>query len=357
MMKSNSRLFRLEVWFFLAILAISFIVSCVQKEDTMVPINSVKIEILSTDSISIRAITLMNSNLGFAGNKGQYGLYDAQKNTVKANIKKQDTLLPNFRSVASTTTDFFMLSIQNPALLYKTGNTGEMELVYKEENEKVFYDAMTFWNDQEGIAMGDPTEECLSIIITRDGGESWTKIPCDKLPEIAKGEAAFAASDTNIAISDNHTWILTGGMKSRVFYSADKGEIWEVFDTPVVQGKQTTGGYSVDFYDDKIGFIIGGDYTSVDDNSNNKAITVDGGRTWELVSEASGPGYQSCVQFVPGSKGQQLVSAGKTGVWVSNNMGKDWERLTETGFYTLRFLNDSVAYAGGNNILAKLYFK
>ncbi|NER18494.1 oxidoreductase [Spongiivirga citrea] len=341
----------------MAILAISFIISCTQKEDKLLPIDSVKIETLTTDSISIRAITLMGSNLGFAGNKGQYGLYDAQKNMVKTNIKKQDTLLPNFRSVASTRNDFFMLSIQNPALLYKTGDTGEMELVYKEENEKVFYDAMTFWNDQEGIAMGDPTEECLSVIITRDGGKSWTKISCDKLPEVAKGEAAFAASDTNIAIIGDHTWILTGGIKSRVFYSADKGETWEVFETPLVQGKETTGGYSIDFYEDKTGFIIGGDYTKVDDNSKNKAITADGGRTWQLISEASGPGYQSCVQFVPGRNGQQLVSVGKTGIWVSNNTGKDWEQLSETGFYTLRFLNDSVAYAGGNNILAKLHFK
>jgi hypothetical protein len=57
------------------------------------------------------------------------------------------------------------------------------------------------------------------------------------LPRTANGEAAFAASNTNIVIKGNNTWIVSGGMKARVFYSADKGNTWEVYDTPIVQGK------------------------------------------------------------------------------------------------------------------------
>ena len=64
-----------------------------------------------------------------------------------------DTINPSFRATAHTATDFFMLSIGNPALLYKTSTTG-MKLVYAEENEAVFYDSMKFWNNEEGIAIG-----------------------------------------------------------------------------------------------------------------------------------------------------------------------------------------------------------
>jgi hypothetical protein len=28
---------------------------------------------------------------------------------------------------------------------------------------------MQFWNNKEGIAMGDPIADCLNVIITRDG--------------------------------------------------------------------------------------------------------------------------------------------------------------------------------------------
>ncbi|MDX1542907.1 MAG: oxidoreductase [Christiangramia sp.] len=312
--------------------------------------------ILEDDSLSVRAIEVIGENLAFAGNNGKYGLYNSANNAWKTNVQKFDSIAPEFRAVASTANDFFMLSVGNPALLYKTGDSGKMELVYREENEKVFYDALAFWNDNEGIAMGDPTDECISIIITRNGGKSWTKLDCEKLPKAVEGEAAFAASNSNIAINGEKTWIITGGVKSRILYSPDKGKTWEVFDTPLLQGKPTTGGYSLDFYDENNGIIIGGDYTNPQGNSGNKAITKDGGRTWELVAEGKDPGYKSSVRYVPDSNAEQIVATGFTGIDYSKDGGKTWKKLSEEGFYTLRFMNDTVAYAAGKNRIAKLVF-
>ena len=121
--------------------------------------------------------------------------------------------------------------------------------MYSESDAAVFYDSMDFWNAQEGIAMGDPTDDCLSILLTKDSGENWYKVPCEQLPNTVIGEAAFAASDTNISIVGDHVWIASGGVVSRVFYSSDKGHSWTVFNTPIVQGTPTTGIYSIDFYD------------------------------------------------------------------------------------------------------------
>lgn len=313
--------------------------------------------VLEDDSLSIRAIEVIGRNLAFAANNGKYGLYNSADNSWKTNTQKFDTIIPEFRAVASTSNDFFMLSVGNPALLYKTGNSGNMELVYKEENEKVFYDAMAFWNDTEGIAMGDPTDGCISIIITRNGGNSWSKLDCENLPEALEGEAAFAASNSNIAIQGNNTWILTGGMKSRILFSPDKGKTWEVFETPLLQGKPTSGGYSIDFYNDEIGVIIGGDYTSPEGNSGNKAISLDGGRSWNLIADAKDPGYKSAVRFVPNSNGQGIVATGFTGIHYSNDRGETWKKLSDEGFYTLRFVNDSLAYAAGKGRVARLKFQ
>ncbi|APG59738.1 WD40/YVTN/BNR-like repeat-containing protein [Christiangramia salexigens] len=323
------------------------------------PSNFEKVEvevILQDDSLSVRAIELMGKNLAFAANGGVYGLYNSQKGTWGTNTVEFNETKPEFRAVASTSNDFFMLSVGNPALLYKTGDEGNMEVIYKEENEKVFYDAMTFWNDKEGIAMGDPTDNCISVIITRDGGKSWKKLDCSLLPEAAEGEAAFAASNSNIAVQGDHTWILTGGKRSRILYSSDKGKSWEVFDTPLIQGKATTGGYSLDFYDKDRGIIIGGDYTDPDGNTSNKAITRDGGKTWNLIADGKMPGYKSSIRYVPNSDAKGIVATGFTGIDYSKDGGKNWERLSEEGFYTLRFLNDSVAYAAGKGRIAKLRF-
>lgn len=320
--------------------------------------SSVEIQtILEEDSLSIRAIEIIGNNLAFAANRGTFGMYNFGDNTWRTNTQKYDSLVPEYRAVAATDDDFFMLSVGSPALLYKTGDSGAMELVYKEENEKAFYDAMAFWNNKEGIAIGDPTNNCISIIITRDGGRTWKKLSCNPLPEVIEGEAAFAASNSNIAIKGDKTWILSGGMTSRVYFSPDKGENWEVFDTPLLDGKATTGGYTMDFYDENFGIILGGDYTNPEGNTGNKAITTDGGKTWELIAEGEEPGYKSSVRFMPNTGGEKIIATGFSGISISKDSGETWEELSNEGFYTLRFKNDSVAYAAGKGRIAKLTFR
>ncbi|MFV8226018.1 WD40/YVTN/BNR-like repeat-containing protein [Christiangramia aquimixticola] len=352
----------------LSILLILLIIACKGDKDESKEFSSEKKErvaftnmevenLLKDDSLSIRAIELMGNNLAFAANNGSYGLYDPVNDSWKTGKQKHDTLSPEFRAVGSTSNDFFMLSVGTPALLYKTGDSGAMELVYKEEHEKVFYDAMAFWNDNEGIAIGDPTDGCMSVIITRNGGNSWSKLNCKDLPKVNEGEAAFAASNSNIAIQGSKTWILTGGMSSRILFSPDKGKTWEVFDIPLTQGTPTGGGYSLDFYDEKTGFIIGGDYTNPEGNTGNKAVTKDGGKTWNLVAEGQEPGYKSSVRYVPGTNGKELIATGFTGIHYSKDGGETWEKLSDEGFYTLRFLNDSVAYAAGKGRISKLNFR
>lgn len=335
------------------------LVGCKQneKEEARITFSQVEIQPILEDSVSVRAIEVMGQNLAFAANRGWYGLYNDATGDFKVNLQEQDSLAPEFRAVASTESDFFMLSVGSPALLFKTGDAGQMELVYREDHEDAFYDAMTFWNNEEGIAMGDPTDKCLSVIVTRDGGHTWKKLECDVLPSVEEGEAAFAASNSNIAVSGNKAWILSGGMKSRIFYTADKGNSWEVFDTPLLQGAATSGGYSMDFYNESKGIIAGGDYTNIEGNTGNIAVTEDGGKTWKLVSEGKGPGYISGVRYVPNSGGNEIVAVGPEGIYYTEDAGENWNKLSTEALHTIRFVTDSTAYGGGNNRIVKLKFR
>ena len=106
--------------FILPLILVVFLFSCGKKE-TFKPRNflKVEIEILLKDSLlSIRAIDIMNDNsLAFAANNGVFGLFNNQTQSWKTSIQKHDTLDLHFRSAAHTETDFFILSIDNPALL------------------------------------------------------------------------------------------------------------------------------------------------------------------------------------------------------------------------------------------------
>ncbi|PNQ72455.1 oxidoreductase [Hanstruepera neustonica] len=344
----------------LALLITLCFLSC-KKEPKKQPqdFSKVDIEVLLQDSLlNVRALELDDPpNYSIASSNGLI-IYAIKNDTAKLAVGyydvKYDSIIPNFRSLAATSRATFALSIGNPALLY--GITSDTtKLVYQENHPKVFYDSMEFWNDDEGIAVGDAIDGCLSVIITRDGGNTWSKLPCDQLPLAAEGEGAFAASDTNIAIVGNKTWV--GTTVGRIYYSDDKGKTWDVIDTPIVKEKDTEGIYSLDFYDELNGFAIGGDYTKPADSSANKTRTQDGGKTWQLVAENKSPGYRSCVQYIPNGNGKELVAIGFKGIDYSHDSGNTWKHLSDEGFYTIRFLNDSVAYAAGAGRIAKLTFR
>lgn len=326
--------------------------SCIQsKKSISDPFSSVKIETIVEDSLlNIRAIELNSHKLMAVSSVGNRYMIDLDTQGVLIDRVSTDTI--NFRASALVNDTFFSLSIGNPALLFK-----DDVLVYEETHPNVFYDALHFWNSKEGMAVGDPINGCMSIIITRDGGETWQKTPCVLLPPINEGEAAFAASDTNIAIVGNQAWVATGGRSSRVLYTSDKGKSWSVFETPIIQGEETTGIFSIDFYDGLNGFAIGGDYTKPKNQHSNKIRTRNGGKTWDVVAQDQTPGYRSCVQFSPNSHAKGLVAVGFEGIDYSSDAGETWKQLSDEGFYTLRFVNDSVAYAAGKGRISKLIFE
>jgi photosystem II stability/assembly factor-like uncharacterized protein len=342
-------------------LVIAFFAFCLSFKSIAQPniFQSIEIDTILNDKISIRAILTDNDKLWYAGNKSLFGYYNFKTGEKFQKQIYNDSLKLEFRSIAQNSNSIFIVNVGNPATIFQINKSDlSFKKVYSENNEKVFYDSMNFWNDQEGIAIGDPIENCLCILITRDGGKSWQKTSCDELPKVYEGEAAFAASNTNIVIKKKKTWIVSGGKKSRVFYSSNRGKSWHVFETPIVQGKAMTGIFSADFYDNKRGVVVGGNYEVQEQNFQNKAMTLDGGKTWKLIGENKGFGYASCIQFVPNSNGKQLISVGTTGIYYSFDAGKSWKQFSsDKTLYTLRFIDDTTAFAAGKDKIIKIEFK
>jgi len=306
---------------------------------------------------SIRAIEAVNDTLlFFAGSNGIFG--KISKDLVHLDsIKKIDSHRFHFRSIAFNRKDIFMLSIENPAHMYRFDAYSDdfnAQLVYREEHSKVFYDAMLFKDALIGYALGDPTGSCFSVLKTIDGGNNWYKIDCTELPAIIEGEAAFAASNSNVAVHNNTVWFVSGGKKARVFKSQDNGKKWQVFDTPIVQGEAMTGIFTCDFYNEKNGVIMGGNYDKPTDTKSTKAFTKDGGKTWQLIADQKIPGFISCVRYVPGSKGKKLIAVASTGIYYTGNTGDSWQKISDKPYNTVRFSSKNVAWLGGNEIISKI---
>lgn len=328
------------------------------KKEIVRPYNHLEIDTAFNCNCSIRAIDVDRESIFFSGSNGVYGYLDPEDLSVKyIDSIEIDQKRIEFRGLSRTKMGDFILGVDNPAFICKVDPSGGKEVLFKQDLKGSFFDAMAFWNNREGVIIGDPTKGCMAFLITRDGGETWNPVPCDKIEKAEEGEAAFAASNSNIAIVGDSIWGLSGGQASRVYFSSDKGKNWKVFDTPLIDGKNTTGGYSIDFYDPKIGVVFGGDFTNPSRNTANKAVTTDGGKTWQLIADGEDPGYKSSIRFVPGRGGKEMIATGFTGISYTHDFGQTWRDLSEEEFYTLRFLNDSVAFAAGEGRIAKLRFK
>lgn len=338
-----------------------FIVSCSSSKKIVSSFNYSKIEIdtLLSQKMSSRALLVDGNKVWFGATSNNFGYINLTTKENKIIEIGNLDLKIDFRSIAQTTNSVFVVSVANPGLLYKIDkNFDKIELVYEEKHEKVFYDSMLFMNDKEGIAIGDPTENCPSIIKTNDGGLTWKKLSCDNLPKFADGEAFFAASNTNIMYRNKTLIMVSGGKKSRVYISKDKGLTWKINETPIVQGSEMTGAFTADFYNDNIGIIAGGDYEKPLQNFQNKVVTSDGGRTWQLIADNQAFGYASCVQYVPNSNGKCLLEMGANGIFYSNDSAKSWTQLaSDKDFIAFRFIDEKTVVASGKNRIVRIRLK
>ena len=300
---------------------------------------------------SIRAIQVVNDReVWFAGSNGVVGHTIDGGKTWTIDSIRTNGVYQEFRSIVVTQEAVQVLTVGSPAVVYRSTNNGKRwKEVYREEGETVFYDAMFFKDDLNGVAVGDNSGGCMSVILTSDGGKSWSRLSCVNLPDALEGEGCFAASNSNIDWVGENIWFVT--TKSRVFKSIDNGKSWQIIDTPILKGGQMTGIYSVDFLDKNRGIIVGGDWNKKEINFGNIALTRDGGNTWELLSDGMGPGYRSCVRFL--NNEQRIIAISSQGFSFSEDFGYNWHERDIKGYYAFS-IGETTIWLSGNRKIGKV---
>ncbi len=238
---------------------------------------------------------------------------------------------------------------QGQAQIFHTGDGVHWSKQFESSQPGVFLDALSFWDDQHGIAMSDPVGGRLFILTTDDGGATWAQVPTEAAPPMLAGEAAFAASGTCLTIDGtSNVWIATGGAsRARVFRSSDRGRTWSVADTPIHAGTSAAGIFSIAFSDAQHGVAVGGEYTKPREPSANVALTSDGGKTWRLATGPLPPGYMSGVAYVPGTNGRGLVAVGLAGTARSSDGGDSWMMVDTVAYNSVAFASRDGGWAVG----------
>ncbi len=248
-------------------------------------------KILKLDTqASFRAVHAPHPNICWIGGSGGTVLRTTDGGEVWDIMKVHDADSLDFRGIYGFDRETAVAMSAGPAeqgkaRLYRTENGGDSwELVYQTSQRGVFLDGMSFWNSKEGICFGDPVDGRFFILTTQDGGRTWQELPLDKRPTALEKEAAFAASNSSLlTVGKKQAFIGTGGAgKARVLRSEDNGQTWQVSETPLPAGP-TSGIFGLQFWSNKHGIAVGGDYQDVNKKAPNLLLTRDGGVSWELT--------------------------------------------------------------------------
>ncbi|MEO5572754.1 MAG: oxidoreductase [Bacteroidia bacterium] len=310
------------------------------------------------DTPSLRGLSVVNNDLiWISGNKGFVAVSDnGGKNWNIKKIPNADTL--DFRDIEGfDAKTAIVMNSGSPSVFFKTTDGGlNWKTVYKNEDKKVFFDGMDFWDEKRGIAFSDPIDGKLFLISTNDGGKSWKEMPYKDCPQVQEGEAGFAASGTSIRTTgDGFAYIGTGGKAAHLFSSGDYGKTWKKYSCPIIKFKESTGIFSLAFKDSRTGIVIGGDYTADTLSKDNCYLTFSGGKNWKLPFHAP-PGYRSCVEYITQT---YLIATGPIGTDISYDGGQTWKQLIAAGFNVARKAKkgNRVFLAGNNGKMGVLDYK
>ncbi len=297
---------------------------------------------------SLRGLSAVNDRVAWASGASGTVLRTVDGGATWKRIPAPDSADLDFRDVHAFSEDSAILMSAGPGPLsriYTTSDGGaHWKLTLKNEDEKGFFDAIAFWDRKRGLLAGDAVNGRMTLLRTEDGGASWKPAV---MPVALEGEGAYAASGTCVTVGRNgRAWFATGGAESaRVFRSTDWGVTWQVSNTPVRHDGAGSGIFSIAFWDDLHGVVVGGKHSAPTESADNIAFSEDGGVTWKAPSAQRPTGYRSAV--LAAVKRKILIVTGTTGTEISRDGGATWQPLGAEGYHALS-LGGSTIWASGN---------
>ena len=318
--------------------------------------NAQQVKVLTSGTkTSLRGLSVVSDNVVWAsGSNGTVAKSIDGGNTWKwltvKGFEKND-----FRDIEAFDENIaIIMAVDSPAYILKTIDGGTTwKTVYENHTKGMFLDAMDFYDDKNGVVIGDPIDNKIFLAFTNDGGNTWVEKYKNMNPSLSKGEACFASSGTNIKLfSKQRETFITGGTNSRILVN----DIFNYtkINLPIIQGKESTGANSVDIKNKKTMVVVGGDFTLKDDTTKNCFYTNDAGKTWH-APQISPSGYRSCVLFY---KKKTWLTCGLNGVDISNDKCHSFVRISNESFHVCKKAKHgkSMFFAGTGGKIGK-YFK
>ncbi|MCF8308780.1 MAG: hypothetical protein K9I68_07225 [Bacteroidales bacterium] len=159
---------------------------------------------------------------------------------------------------------------------------------------------IAFSDTENGVIIGDDSEDGAFVYATRNGGVSWTE---KTLPEIGFIPRAVAFA------GDSKGWIT--GSDGVVLHTTDAGQSWSRQETPVSNSL-----YAIETVGTNKVYLAG---------SSVLLVSTDAGSSWQpLISEPDDFGWLSDVAFADDNHGWLVTAGGEGKIYHTEDGGNSW---------------------------------
>ena len=225
--------------------------------------------------------------------------------------------------------------------LYKTTDGCQTwTLLFTNPDKTGFWDALLYIPDFDTtLILGDPVNGQFRLFSQSGNGAPFSPNWNDHPIAAERGEAAFAASNSNLIYNfgEGMFSFITGGSISEIIHEEHgidpkKGMFseWSRRPLPFPHG-EACGAFSIaakphvkEDGDKRYGVVVGGDYTQPSNPKGTAAYSDDGGQHWTAATTPP-HGYRSAVAYDPKSK--TWITVGPNGTDISTDDGRNWRPL------------------------------
>jgi len=192
-----------------------------------------------------------------------------------------------------------------------------------------FANVVYFWDQNVGFAQGDPINGEFELYVTDDGGDNWEQVPGSNIPNPLGGEYGYTRQ---IEVVDDYVWFTTN--TGRIFHSTDRGNTWEVYQSPISDFGSAEVNGNISFSDYQNGILI--------DNNSNVFRTSNGGLSWDEIT-TEGPIYTSGLCFIEGTNTVFSTGGGSS---FSLDGGYSWTPIDNVVHLFVDFYDENLGWSG-----------
>jgi len=232
--------------------------------------------------------------------------------------------------------------------IYKTINGGD-SWEHQFEGPYSFANNVWFFDENEGVALGDQADDYLEIWTSDDGGDTWDRVPEENFSGHVVVPGEYGWTGCMEAVGDNTIIFGTHAPEGYAFISHDRGHTWFGSFTGCAGTGLNPGVNALAFKDPDHGLAAHDNGVTYD-----LYTTSDGGVNWEEITPIGTP-YASGLSYVPGTDNMYVSvggAEGSSGASYSLDGGQSWttwDEMLDERMLECDFVEGGVGWAGAFN--------